>query len=123
MALNYFLTPKIRFITDCKTDKTMLNIKAVIKPSTSKPSTIFVQSNTINALMTKRNKPKVSTVTGKVKNTIIGYIKMFNNPSTTATINAVVKPTIRTPGIKCDKMTTRSAVTIIFMSKFIFVCF
>lgn len=100
MALNYFLTPNIRFITDCKTDKTILNIKAVIKPSTSKPPTIFVQSNTIKALITKRNKPKVSTVTGSVKNTMIGLIKMFNNPSTTATISAVVKPAIRTPGMK-----------------------
>jgi hypothetical protein len=46
----------------------------------------------INALITKQNNPKVSTVIGRVKITKIGLIKTLRSPRTTATIKAVVKP-------------------------------
>ena len=43
------------------------------------------------ALITSKNKPKVNTVTGRVNKTRIGFTKIFNNPSTTATMIEVVK--------------------------------
>lgn len=39
--------------------------------------------------MTNKNRPKLKTVNGSVKNTKIGLIKKFNNPKTRATLNAV----------------------------------
>ena len=76
---------------DCKTDKITLNNKAPKKPSTLKPSTSFEHNNIITALITNKNNPKVTTVTGKVKSTNIGFTNKFNNPKTIATIIEVVK--------------------------------
>ena len=45
----------------------------------------------IIALITNKNKPNVSKVTGIVNNTSIGFRKVFNNPKTTATIKAPVR--------------------------------
>jgi len=78
----------------------MLNNIAVQKLSTANPPTIFVHNIIIKALITNRNNPKVSNVTGNVSNTRIGLIKRFNNPKTTATIIEVVKLATETPGIK-----------------------
>ena len=72
----------------------------------------------INALITNKNNPKVSSVTGNVSNTRIGLTKALSNPKTTATINEVVKLATTTPGIKCAMTTTRIAVIIIRMIRF-----
>ena len=52
---------------------------------------------TIPALITNKNKPKVNTVTGKVKNTKIGFKKVFNKPITMATNKAVLIESTCTP--------------------------
>jgi len=46
----------------------------------------------IRALMTKRNKPRVTKVMGKVRMSIIGLIKILTIPRTRATIAAPINP-------------------------------
>ena len=104
---------------DWEIDKIMLNNKAVQKLLTANPPTIFVHNSIINALITNRNNPKVSSVTGNVSSTKIGLIKMFKSPKTTATIIDVVKLATETPGIKCAMTMTRSAVMMMRRIRFI----
>ena len=89
--LFYFPSPNIPFIIDCNNDNITLKNRAVQKVSTLNPPTIFVHNSIISALITNKNNPNVRIVTGNVKITIIGLIKMFSNPNTIATKNAVVK--------------------------------
>ena len=70
---------------DCDNDNIILKINAVQKESTPKPPTILVHNKIKSALITNKKKPKVRIVTGSVKITIIGFIKIFSNPSTIAT--------------------------------------
>ncbi len=42
-------------------------------------------------LITNKNKPKLKTVKGIVKNTKMGLIKKLRKPKTTATVRAVMK--------------------------------
>ena len=77
----------------------MLNNIAVRKVSIEKPGTRYSANKTKNTLIINKNKPKVSRVIGKVKNTRIGFIKVFNTPNTTAIIAAVTKESTNTPGI------------------------
>jgi hypothetical protein len=51
-------------------------------------------------LMTNKNKPKVSIVTGIVKRIKTGLTIRFNKPNTMATIKDVVKESTVTPVIK-----------------------
>lgn len=88
----YFPSPNIAFKTDCNSDNIKLKNKAVKKVSTLKPPTIFVHNKIISALITNKNNPKVTIVTGKVSTTKMGLIKILSNPRTMATINAVVNP-------------------------------
>jgi hypothetical protein len=53
----------------------------------------------IRAFMISRNRPRVSIVTGRVNNTSIGLIKILRRPKTAATISAVIKLSMVTPGI------------------------
>ena len=76
---------------DCNSDNIILKINAVQNESTLNPPTILVQSKIINALMTNKNNPNVTIVTGKVSITNIGLINILSKPRTTATIKAVVK--------------------------------
>lgn len=56
----------------------------------------------MHALITSRNKPKVTIVIGKVKITKTGLTRRFKTDNTTATKSAVVKsfPVNSTPGKK-----------------------
>jgi hypothetical protein len=85
---------------DCEMDKIMLKSIAVQNVSTVKPPTILEQSKMIRALTTKRNNPKVTIVTGKVKNTSNGFINVFSNPKTNATIIEVIKLETVIPDMK-----------------------
>jgi hypothetical protein len=76
---------------DCEIDKIILKSIAVQNESTAKPPTILEQSKMISAFTTKRNNPKVTTVTGKVKNTSNGLINVLSNPKTMATNIEVTK--------------------------------
>ena len=97
----------------------MLNINAVQNESTAKPPTILVHSKIITALITSKNKPRVTKVTGKVKITKIGFIKTFSNPKTTATITAVPKLATCTPVRILDNNKTKAAVTRSLSNNFI----
>jgi len=98
-------------VIDCRIDKITLKINAVQKELTSKPPTILVHNKIIMALITNKNNPSVTKVTGKVSNTKIGFIKTFSNPKTTATITAVPKLATCTPVKMLDNNKTRAAVT------------
>ena len=54
----------------------------------------------ISALITNKNNPKVTMVTGNVKKTSKGLIKVLSNPSTTAMIIEVTKLETVIPDIK-----------------------
>lgn len=58
-------------------------------------------------------------VTGMVKKTRIGFKKVFNNASTTATIKAVVKLLTEIPGRKCAKTNTTTVEIKSLINKFI----
>ena len=85
---------------DCKSERTILKINAVKKESTLKPPTILAHNKIKIALITSKNKPKVNTVTGRVKRMRIGLTNTFSNPKTMATIIEVVKFSTYTPFIK-----------------------
>ena len=119
----YFPSPNIPFIIDCNTDKIILKNKAVQNVSTLNPPTIFVHNKIISALITNKNNPKVIIVTGNVSITNIGLINILSNPRTIATINAVVNPATRTPGIKFAISNTKPEVIRILISKFMKFCF
>lgn len=70
-------------------------------------------------MITKRNKPNVTIVIGKVKMTKIGFKMAFNNPKTMATMMAPVKPATSTPGSTFARMTTATAVNNILIIRFI----
>ena len=99
---------------DVTIERIKLNNSAHQKPLTWKPSTSFDASNIINALITNKKNPSVTTVIGIVKTIIIGLTTPFKNESTAATINAVKKllPTISTPGNRYAEISTASVEMI-----------
>ncbi len=70
-------------------DNNTLNNSAVKNPLTANPVTNLPANNIIIALITNRNKPSVTIVAGKVKNTNNGRTNIFNNDMVTATKTAV----------------------------------
>lgn len=70
----------------------MLNNKAYQKPATSKPLTRASQIRTIKALITNKNKPNVSIVTGRVNKISKGFTNRLSKIKTAATTTAVKKP-------------------------------
>lgn len=70
-----------------------------------------MQSIISNALITNKNKPKVTSVTGKVNKTNIGFTNKFSNPNTIATTIEVAKLSTETPSIKFAINVTKIAVT------------
>ena len=104
---------------DCKKDKSKLNSNAVQNPLTEKPFINFAAKRMIAALITKRNKPKVMMVIGKVKMTKIGFTKASNTANITAKIMADVNPSASsTPGRNFAKTTTATAVKSNLIIKF-----
>ena len=70
-------------------DSNTLNNSAVKNPLTAKPATNLPANNMIIALITNKNKPRVTMVAGKVKKINNGRTNIFSNDITTATIIAV----------------------------------
>lgn len=107
---------------DCKNDKSKLNSNAVQKPLMAKPLINSPAKRMITALITKRNKPNVMIVIGKVKMTKIGFMKASKTANTIARIMADVNPSAScTPGRNFDKTTTASAVKSNLMIKFMLI--
>jgi len=100
-----------------------LNNKATQNPVTVKPSIRLSANRIINALITSKNKPKVTMVTGNVKIMSSGFMVTLNNAKTIATITALVKFTTETPGKKWAITNTATAVKTIFKMKFMDLCF
>lgn len=75
---------------DLNIDNKMLNKNAVKNPLTAKPDTKLLANNIITALITNKNRPRVTIVAGKVKNTNKGRTNIFSNEITPATIIAVM---------------------------------
>ena len=73
------------------------------------------------ALITKRNKPKVTIVAGNVKKINKGFTTIFSNAITTATIIAERYPDTDTPGRTVAKTITAKAVNKIFKNVFILI--
>lgn len=67
-----------------------LKSNAVQKLDTAKPSINLSAKRMIKAFITKRNKPKVIMVTGKVKRMSNGFTNRFKIAKTTATIRAPI---------------------------------
>ena len=75
---------------DWSKESSKLNSRAHQNPVTVNPSIKWSASNMIAALMTSRNKPKVTMVMGKVSMTMMGLTRKFKRLSTRATTMAVV---------------------------------
>ena len=72
------------------------------------------------ALITKRNKPNVTIVAGKVKNTNNGLTIIFNKEIAIETQTAVPKLATAIPGKILDNNSTTNDVSTIFKSIFIY---
>ena len=81
-------------------DKRMLNSKAVQKLLTVNPLMNLSAKRIMQALITSKNKPKVTMVIGNVRMIKMGFKMAFRNAKTAATIMAVVKFATPTPGKK-----------------------
>src|SRR5260221_3744912 len=79
-------------------ETTRLKRSAHQNPSTVNPGTILLANRTSNALITRRNNPKVMMVNGKVRITNKGFTNKLRIPITNATTSAVHKLTTCTPG-------------------------
>ncbi len=80
--------------------------------STLNESIIWSAIHIIMALINSRNMPSVNTVSGIVKTISNGFINVFKNDSTMASISAVTKglsPNKCTPGNKYEAMITAIA--------------
>jgi len=86
----YLLSAKTALIADEKTERIILKIKAHQKPSILIPFISLAASKIISALITKRKRPSVITVIGRVSKTKIGLTIAFKQASTRANIIAVV---------------------------------
>ena len=104
------LLPSILSKTEETTDTTMLNSKAENQLSTSNPLTRPAAHFMIRIFIISKNKPKVRMVIGMVRITSMGFTKVFNSPSTKATINAVDISLICTPLNKYDATSIASVV-------------
>ena len=81
-------------------DRIILNNSAHQIFFTSKPGTKWLTKRTINALIINTKNPSVNMLIGIVRITKIGFKKIFNNPSNTATLKAVKKFLTTIPGNK-----------------------
>lgn len=108
---------------DCNIESSKLNSRATQKPLTENPSKNLSAKRMMQALMTSKNNPRVTTVIGKVRMTKMGFKRAFNNPKTMATIMAPVNPATLTPGRTLAKMMTATAVSKRRMIRFIFIVF
>ncbi len=92
-----------------KRDNIILKIRAHKKPSTEKPETIAAARYIMITLITNKNNPKVSIVTGIVRATRMGFNTALRSPNTIATIKAVPNPLTDTPGNTYADMKTATA--------------
>lgn len=114
---------RLSFASISNTEVTKLRImenkRAVQKFFTSKPSTSLSVIKIIMVLMTSKNKPKVSSVIGKVKKTSIGFTMAFRKARTAATITAIIMFSTYTPGRIFETISIASVEMINLLMKLI----
>jgi len=97
-------------------DKTMANQKAVQKPATEKPGTMWAARRINSAFMTSEKIPSVKMVSGNVMSLTTGLIKIFMMPSTTAKMTALksvtVAPGTKNVAIKMASVETKRCIMI-----------
>lgn len=96
---------------------TKANKKAHQKPSTLKPGTNQSQISITRALMTRRKRPNVKTVTGRVRIISTGLSVKLTNIITAARMNPVVKSSKWIPGKKYSAMITQTPPIRILIKK------
>lgn len=104
---------------ELKKDSSILNNTAYQKPSTLNPSIKYPAVKMIQALMTNKNNPRVSMVTGRVNIINSGLIVASNIASTTATISAVKISLSLIPGRIWARINALTVVINIFNKNFI----
>ncbi|OIP51924.1 MAG: hypothetical protein AUK33_02855 [Flavobacteriaceae bacterium CG2_30_34_30] len=95
---------------DCANVNKKLKSSAHQKPFMLKPGINQSISKIITALITKRNKPNVIRVAGRVNNTNNGFTVIFKSANTAATIIEVVNVFTCAPGRISAKTITTMAV-------------
>jgi hypothetical protein len=96
LLINYYFARELR--KELITDRTRLNRSAHQNPSTLNPGMIAEASKTSNAFITNVKSQKVKMLMGRVKMISTGLTNVFRAPRITATMTAVKKFSIRTPG-------------------------
>ena len=99
-------------------NRTLNSIATQKPPGTSKPSNSLSAKRMIAALITNKNKPKVTIVIGSVNMTKIGFKMAFKMANTTATIIADRKLATSTPGKNLANTITAIAVSNSLIIKF-----
>src|SRR5690606_7890766 len=79
-------------------ERIKLNNSAHQNPSTTNPGTISAAINSITALITNKNSPRVNTVIGMVNKMRIGLMVRFNKANKAAITTAVKKSATEIPG-------------------------
>jgi hypothetical protein len=115
----YFLSVNEKRM-DCINVSNKLKSSAHQKPSMLNPEINQSISIIMTALITRRNKPNVIKVAGRVKKTKSGFIVMFKSASTAATINEVVNVSTCAPGSISARTKTTTAVNNNWIISFIF---
>lgn len=87
-----------KLITLATTVRTIEPTKAGRNPATTKPGVIAPASQMVIALITKRNSPKVTIVSGSVRRTKSGLTMALTSPNTIAAIAAAAKLVTMKPG-------------------------
>ena len=97
----------------------MLNKRAYQNPATLKPSIKYSAAKMMQALITNKNIPSVSTVTGKVKIIKSGFTVASRMASKKATASAVKISLISMPGRMLARIKALTVVINNFSKNFI----
>jgi hypothetical protein len=94
--------------------RTTANTRAEKKPSTVNHGMIFATNSTISILITRDIRPSVSILIGNVITFKKNPILLFTRARTTATIIAVIYPSICDPGVRYEAIAIAIPDTKIF---------
>jgi hypothetical protein len=99
-------------IAKFSSEKSRLARIAEPKPLKWIPGTSPDTNHSMRALTTRRNKPSVKMVKGKVRITMTGFTKKLTTPKTIAPMNAEPQPSTDNPGTSLETTRRRAALII-----------
>jgi hypothetical protein len=99
-------------ISKFSSEKSRLARIADPKPLRWIPGTSPDTNHSMRALTTRRNKPRVRMVKGKVRITMTGFTKKLTKPKTIAPINADPQPSTDNPETSLETTRRRAALII-----------